>query len=57
MIEENKYCIGVMKQHFNKELVMNNEDNEVRDYCHISAKYRGSSYRDCNIKSQNSYHI
>ena len=28
MIEESKYCSGVMKIHFNKELVMTKEDNE-----------------------------
>ena len=28
MIEENKYCSGVMKKHFNKELVITKEDNE-----------------------------
>ena len=27
MIEENKYCINVMKKHFNKELLMTKEDN------------------------------
>ena len=27
-IEESKYCSGVMKKHFNKELVMTKEDNE-----------------------------
>ena len=29
MIEENKYCSDVMKKHFNKELVMTKEDDEV----------------------------
>ena len=60
-----------MTQHFNKELVMteedyenfensskcwicdndyvNNNDLKVRDYCHITGKYRGSAHRDCNI--------
>ena len=70
MIEESKYCTGVMKKHFNKELVMTKEDNadfknsikcwicdtdyidndvKVRDHCHTTGKYRGSSLRDCNI--------
>ena len=70
MIEENKYCSDKMKKHFNKELVMTEEDNEdfenstkcwicdndytdssvkVRDHCHITGKYTGSAYRDCNI--------
>ena len=25
-------------------------DVKVRDQCHITRKYRGSAYRDCNIK-------
>ena len=25
-------------------------DVKVRDHCHITRKYRGSAYRDCNIK-------
>ena len=72
IIEESKYCSGVMKKHFNKEhgLVMIKEDNEyfkeaakccicdndyigndikVRDYCHVTGKYRGSVGRDCKI--------
>ena len=28
MIEESKYCSDVIKQHFNKELMVNKEDNE-----------------------------
>ena len=28
MIEESKYCSDVMKNHFNKELLMTKEDNE-----------------------------
>ena len=29
MIEESKYCSDVVNKHFNKELVMTKEDNEV----------------------------
>ena len=28
MIEESKYCSGMMKKHFNKELVMTKKGNE-----------------------------
>ena len=28
MIEESEYCSGVMKKHFNKELVMTQKDHE-----------------------------
>ena len=24
-------------------------DVKVKDHCHITGKYRGSTYRDCNI--------
>ena len=24
-------------------------DVKVRDYCHLTEKYRGSAHRDCNI--------
>ena len=36
-----------------------NGDVKVRDHCHVTGKYRGSSHRDCNIKvkSQNSCRI
>ena len=27
-----------------------NEDIKVRDHCHITGKYRGSAYQDCNLK-------
>ena len=27
-----------------------NEDIRVRDHCHITGKYRGSSHQECNLK-------
>ena len=61
MIEENKYCIDIMKNNFNKEFedftkywicnnVLVDVDVKVRDHCHITGKYRGFAHRDCNIK-------
>ena len=26
-----------------------NKDIKVRDHCHITGKFRGSSHQDCNI--------
>ena len=70
MIKKSKCYTNIMKNYFNKELVMTKKDNEdfesstkcqicnnvydegdvkVRDYCHITGKYRGSGHRDCNI--------
>ena len=45
------------KQHFNKKLVMTEDDEtdfekttkRVRDHCHITGKYRGSAHNDCNV--------
>ena len=56
MVKESKYCIAVMKKHFNKELVITKEDDQnvesstkrwiydsdvrIRDYFHVTRKYR-----------------
>ena len=53
MVEQSKYCSDVMKKHFNKELattIKENEDFKVRDYFHVTGKYKGSPHRNCNIK-------
>ena len=73
ILEERKYCKKIMKDQFNKNLVMteeeehlfqqsnicwickkliDNEDEKVRDHCHITGKFRGSAYWDCNINFQ-----
>ena len=55
MIEESKYCIDVIKKHFNKEFVMTKEDNEDfknstkscicgNDYVDIDVKVRDNCY-------------
>ena len=62
-----------MKKHFNKNLVMteeeehlfqqsnncwickkliDNDDEKVRDHCHITGKFRGAAHWDCNINFQ-----
>ena len=59
-----------MKKHFNKNLIMteeeehlfqqsnncwickkliDNDDEKVRDHCHITSKFRGAAHWDCNI--------
>ena len=73
ILEERKYCKKIMKDQFNKNLIMteeeeylfqqsnncwickkiiDNEDEKVRDHCHITGKYRGSAHWDCNINFQ-----
>ena len=62
-----------MKKHFNKNLIMNeeeeylfqqsnscsiceklidNDDEKVRDHCHVTGKFRGAAHWDCNINFQ-----
>ena len=62
-----------MKKHFNKNLIMNkeeeylfqqsnsrsicgklidNDDKKVRDYCHVTGKFRGAAHRSCNLNFQ-----
>ena len=73
ILKEYKYCKKIMKKHFNKNLIMNEEegylfqqsnsccicgklidnDNEkVRDYCHVTGKFRGATHWSCNINFQ-----
>ena len=65
MIRESKYCSHAMEElvmtnednensmNSSKCWIYNNDyiDNgiKVRDLCQITGKYRGSTYRDCNI--------
>ena len=63
----------IMKEHFNKNLVMteeeehlfqqsnncwickkliDNDDEKLRDHCHITSKFRGAAHWDCNINFQ-----
>ena len=35
MIEESKYCVGILKKQFDKELAMTKKDNEDFDYVRI----------------------
>ena len=70
--EEYEYCEKIMKKHFNKNLIMSeeeekqfqpsntcwicekligNDDEKVRDHCHITGKFRGAAHWCCNIFS------
>ena len=70
-LKEYKYCKKVMKKHFNKNLIMREEENlfqqsnsswiceklidndeKVRDHCHITGKSRGAAHWSCNINLQ-----
>ena len=68
-----KYCKKVMNKHFNKDLIMSeeeehlfqqsnscwickklidNDDEKVRDHCHVTGKFRSAAHGSCNINLQ-----
>ena len=68
-----EYCKKVMKKHFNKNLIMSeeeehlfqqsnscwickklidNDEEKVRDHCHVTGKFRGAAHWSCNINLQ-----
>ena len=56
MIKESKYCSGVMKKHFKKELVMTKEDNE--DFKNSTKRWIcDNDYIDTDVKSRDHCHI
>ena len=73
ILKEHKYCKKIIKDQFNKNLIMtekekylfqqsnscwickkliDNEDEKVRDHCHITGKFRSSAQWDYNINFQ-----
>ena len=72
ILKEYEYCKKVMKKHFNKNLIMSEEeeqfqssntcwiceklidddDEKVRDHCHITGKFRGTAHWSCSINLQ-----
>ena len=73
ILKEYQYCKKVMKKHFNKNLIMSeeeehlfqqsnscwickklidNDDEKVRDHCHVTGKFRGAAHWSCNINLQ-----
>ena len=42
LFQESKSCWICKKR-------INNDDEMVRDHCHISGKFRGAAHWDCNI--------
>ena len=73
ILKEYKYCKKVMNKHFNKNLIMSeeeehlfqqsnscwickklidNDEEKVRDHCHVTGKFRGAVHGSCNINLQ-----
>ena len=72
ILKEYEYCKKIMKKHFNKNLIMSEEEEQfqssntcwicekltddnnenVRDHCHTTGKFRCAAYWTCNINLQ-----
>ena len=39
------------------EQLINNEDEKVRDHCHVTGKFRGAAHRSCNVNYQSTKKI
>ena len=73
ILKEHKYCKKIMKDQFNKNVIMteeeehlfqqsnncwickkliDNDDEKVRDHCHVTGKFRGAAHWSCNINLQ-----
>ena len=73
ILKEYKYCKKIVKEHFNINLIMSeeeeylfqqssscwicgklidNNDEKVRDHCHVTGKFRGAAHWDYNINFQ-----
>ena len=73
ILKEYRYCKKVMNKHFNKNLIISeeeehlfqqshscwiciklidNDEEKVRDHCHVTGKFRGAAHWDCNINFQ-----
>ena len=53
MIEERKYCVGILKKQFDKELAMTKKDNEDFDYVRICDHV----YVEGDVKLRDQCHI
>ena len=73
ILKEYECCEKVMNNHFNKDLIISeeeehlfqqsnscwtceklidNDDENVRDHCHVTDKFRGATHWNCNINLQ-----
>ena len=70
--KEYKYCRKIMNKHFNKSLIMSeeekhfqlsnscwfckklidNDEEKIKDHCHVTGKSKGAAHWDCNINFQ-----
>ena len=52
MSEEEEYLFQQSNICWNCKKLIGNDDEKVRDHCHITEKLRGAAHWDCNINFQ-----
>ena len=52
MTEKEEYLIQQSNNCWICKKLIDNEDEKVRDYCHITGKFRDVAHSDCNINFQ-----
>ena len=52
MSEEEEYLFQQSNSCWIWKKLINNNDEKVRDHCHITGKFRGALHWDCNINFQ-----
>ena len=52
MNEEEKYLFQQSNSCSICEKLIDNDDEKVRDHCHVTRKFRGAAHRSCNINFQ-----
>ena len=52
MIEKEEYLFQQSNNCWICKKLIDNEDEKVRDHCHITGKFRGSAHWDCDISCQ-----
>ena len=52
MIEREEYLFQQSNSCWICKKIIDNEDEKVRDHCHIIGKFRGNAHWDCNINFQ-----
>ena len=52
MTEKERYLLQQSNNCCICKKIIDNEDEKVRDFCHITGKFRGAAHWDCNIHFQ-----
>ena len=52
MTEEEKHLFQECNYCWICKKLIDNDDEKVRDHCHVTGKFRGAAYWDCNINFQ-----